>query len=450
MKRSDTAKPLTVTEVNREARALLESGLAKLWIEGEISGLSRPASGHLYFRLKDAKSQLSAAFFRQRQRGPTIALKNGDQVLAYGRVSIYEARGDFQLIVEQIEPAGVGVLKREYEKLRLKLSEEGLFDEAKKRSLPLLPTRIGVITSPSGAAIRDILSVLGRRFPQIPVVIYPTSVQGETAAGEIRTALETANVRAECDVLILTRGGGSLEDLWAFNDEALARAIAGSAIPTISAVGHEIDFTIADFVADLRAPTPSGAAELVVPDHADWLKRLGMLASRAATSQRRLLEARSQSVDWLQRRLFHASPARRVERQSLMLRSSQQRLVAAARAALQNRGTELRDLADRLRQQSPGLRLERLSSHRRSLTARLTSASKTLVSDRQHRLALASRALNSVSPLATLARGYSILTGDDGKAITEAASLSKGDVLNARLARGRITATVTGTDNSER
>jgi exodeoxyribonuclease VII large subunit len=262
--------PITVSQLNRRAKTLLEQGIARLWVEGEISNLSRPASGHIYFSLKDENAQVSAAWFRQRQRAPAIGFKNGDKVLAYGRVSIYEARGNYQLIVEQMEPAGEGVLKQRFDALKKKLLAEGLFDEDRKQALPPLPSRIGVITSPSGAAIRDIVSVLGRRFPAVPVVIYPAAVQGEAAPGELIAALDTAIRRDECDVLIIGRGGGSLEDLWAFNDEALARAIADCPIPIVSAVGHEVDFTISDFVADVRAPTPSGAAEIVHKSSTGW------------------------------------------------------------------------------------------------------------------------------------------------------------------------------------
>ena len=233
------ASAITVSQLNRQVKTLLEQGLARLWIEGEISNLAKPASGHLYFSLKDDSAQIRAAFFRQRQRGPTIGLKNGDQVVAFGRVSLYEPRGDYQLIVEQVEPAGEGALKRQFEVLKKMLAAEGLFNEENKQELPTLPERIGVITSPSGAAIRDIISILGRRFPSIPVVVYPAAVQGDAAPGELIAALATAVKRDECDVLIMARGGGSLEDLWAFNDEKLARAIAACPIPVVSAVGHE-------------------------------------------------------------------------------------------------------------------------------------------------------------------------------------------------------------------
>jgi exodeoxyribonuclease VII large subunit len=283
---------ISVSQLNRRVKTLIEQGMARLWVEGEISNLSRPASGHIYLSLKDDSAQVSAAWFRQRQRAPAIGFKNGDRVLAYGRVSLYEARGNYQLIIEQLEPAGEGVLKRRFDALKLKLSDEGLFDEDRKQALPGLPNRIGVITSPSGAAIRDVLSVLKRRFPAVPVVIYPAAVQGDAAPAELVDALSTAVERDECDVLILCRGGGSLEDLWAFNDEQLARSIAACPLPVISAVGHEVDFTISDFVADVRAPTPSGAAEIIVPSQSDWLRRISGIATRIARVGQRKLEDR--------------------------------------------------------------------------------------------------------------------------------------------------------------
>ncbi|NIA27709.1 MAG: exodeoxyribonuclease VII large subunit [Desulfobulbaceae bacterium] len=325
------ASAITVSQLNRQVKTLLEQGIARLWIEGEISNLAKPASGHLYFSLKDDSAQIRAAFFRQRQRSPTIGLKNGDKVVAFGRVSLYEARGDYQLIVEQVEPAGEGALKRQFEVLKKILAAEGLFNEENKQELPTLPERIGVITSPSGAAIRDIISILRRRFPSIPVIVYPAAVQGEAAPGELIAALASAVGRNECDVLIMGRGGGSLEDLWAFNDEKLARAMAACPIPIVSAVGHEIDFTIADFVADVRAPTPSGAAEIVVPDRAHWLRSIDSLAARIGRLAQRAVEERAQSLDWLGRRLAQASPSAVVERSVARLASLRQRLNVSAR-----------------------------------------------------------------------------------------------------------------------
>jgi exodeoxyribonuclease VII large subunit len=389
---------ITVSQLNRQAKAILEQGLGRIWVEGELSNIARPASGHVYFTLKDNAAQVKAAFFRQRQRGPTIGFKDGDQVLACGRVSLYEPRGDYQLIVEQLEPIGEGALRRQFEVLKKKLAAEGLFDEARKKALPVLPRSIGVITSPSGAAIRDIISVLRRRFPLIPVVIYPSAVQGEAAAAGLMQALTLANRRAEVDLLIIGRGGGSLEDLAAFNDEALARAIAASSLPVISAVGHEIDFTIADFVADRRAPTPSGAAEIAVPDQQDWLRTLDSLASRIARHGRRTLEELAQTLDWLGRRLLQTSPSATLQRSLARLAALQQRLNIAARHSL------------------AGL---------------------------NHRFELAMRGLHAVSPLATLERGYAIVSdAASGKVLLRAADAAVGSDIRARLADGELIATV--------
>ncbi len=447
MSSTDTGSPhetaLTVSQLNRRAKNLLEQGIARLWVEGEISNIARPPSGHLYFSLKDDAAQLRAAFFRQRQRGPTIALKNGDRVLAFGRVSIYEPRGDFQLIVEQVEAAGEGALKREFDRLKRKLEAEGLFDAGRKRPLPPVPARIGVITSPSGAAVRDILSVLRRRFPLAAVTIYPSAVQGEAAPAELRAALARAIRRGDADVLILARGGGSLEDLWAFNDEALARAIADCPIPTVSAVGHEVDFTIADFVADVRAPTPSGAAELVVPDQQDWRRTIERLAARIARLGRRALDDQAQTLDWLGRRLVAASPATRISRQGDRLRELSGRLAAAALHGVLERDQRLQRLAAALLRRSPAVRVERLFGRQRDLGTRLVTAGRRQISSAQHRLALAARALNSVSPLATLTRGYAIVTeADTGAVVTRADSVAVGADIRARLAEGELTATV--------
>ena len=377
---------------------MLEQGLGRLWVAGEISNIARPASGHVYFTLKDNSAQVRAAFFRQRQRGPTLNFKDGDQILAYGRVSLYEARGDYQLIVEQVEFAGEGALKRQFEVLKKKLGAEGLFDQERKQPLPAFPRRIGVITSASGAAIRDIISVLRRRFPSIPVVVYPAAVQGDAAPAELVAALAAATRRKECDVLIIGRGGGSLEDLMAFNDEPLARAIAACPIPVISAVGHEVDFTIADFVADVRAPTPSGAAEMAVPDRADWIRALNTLSSRIVRLGRRSLEDLGQSLDWLSRRLVQTSPAVALERSATRLASLQKRLGGAAQ----------------------------------NTVARVS-----------HRLQLAMRGLHSVSPLATLERGYAIVEdARSGRVLLAATETKPGDDIRARLADGAVIATV--------
>jgi len=435
--------PITVSQLNRKAKTLLEQGIARLWVEGEISNLSRPSSGHIYLSLKDENAQVSAAWFRQRQRGPAIGFKNGDKVLAYGRVSIYEARGNYQLIIEQMEPAGEGVLKQRFDALKKKLLAEGLFAEDRKRKLPALPSRIGVITSPSGAAIRDIVSVLGRRFPAVPVIIYPAAVQGEAAPGELMAALETAIRRDECDVLIIGRGGGSLEDLWAFNDEALARAIADCPIPIVSAVGHEVDFTISDFVADVRAPTPSGAAEIVVPNQHDWLHRVSTLAMRIGRIGERKVQDRAQELDWLGKRLVAASPKATLQRQHDGLRENRSRLAAIMRTRLLEMRNNTQALGSELLQQSPALTVQRSIGQLATLRQRLGGSVHDALSDVAHRIALLGRALNSVSPLATLDRGYAIVLDEDGKALTDASNANKGDEIRARLAKGELVARVT-------
>jgi exodeoxyribonuclease VII large subunit len=434
---------ISVSQLNRRVKTLIEQGMARLWVEGEISNLSRPASGHIYLSLKDDSAQVSAAWFRQRQRAPAIGFKNGDRVLAYGRVSLYEARGNYQLIIEALEPAGEGVLKRRFDALKLKLATEGLFDEDRKRALPSLPSRIGVITSPSGAAIRDVLSVLKRRFPAVPVVIYPAAVQGDAAPGELISALSNAVERDECDVLILCRGGGSLEDLWAFNDEQLARAIAQCPLPIISAVGHEVDFTIADFVADVRAPTPSGAAEIIVPSQSDWLRQIAAFATRIARVGQRALEDKSQQLDWLAKRLAAGSPAATLQRQRDGLREQSGRLSSSIRQMIFQRRFQLQGSTAELLQLSPALSVQRSIGQLNQVRQRLATAGGANISDASHRLALLGRALHSVSPLATLNRGYAIVKREDAETVlTDTSVLKQGDDVRARLARGEFTATV--------
>ncbi|MEL7185986.1 MAG: exodeoxyribonuclease VII large subunit [Pseudomonadota bacterium] len=423
----DREPAISVSQLNRRVKTLLEQGIARLWVEGEISNLSRPASGHIYLTLKDDSAQVSAAWFRQRQRAPAHGFKNGDKVLAYGRVSLYEARGNFQLIIEQIEPAGEGVLKKRFDALKKKLLAEGLFDEDRKQALPDLPQRIGIITSPTGAAVRDMLTVLKRRFPSVPVVIYPAAVQGDAAPGELIAALHAAVDRDECDVIIMGRGGGSLEDLWAFNDEDLARAIAECPLPVISAVGHEVDFTIADFVADVRAPTPSGAAELVVPDQDAWLHRISVLSGRIARVGQRAVEDRAQTLDWLSRRLAVSSPQASLLRSADRLSSLRQQLMSSGRSLVAESEH----------------RLERL---RRDLVV----ASRNILSDTGHRLALLGRALHSVSPLATLDRGYAIVKSEStGKVLMNSGDAAPGDDIRAHLAKGELVATVKKVEKSD-
>lgn len=441
---SPATRAISVSELNRQAKRLLEDGIGKIWVEGEVSNLSRPASGHIYFSLKDDTAQLRCAWFRGRQRGPTINLKNGDQMLAFGQVSIYEARGEFQLIVEQLEPAGEGELLRQFEALKKKLAAEGLFDADRKAVLPELPSAVGVVTSPTGAAVRDIVTVLRRRFPAVPVIIYPTAVQGELAARQIAYAIETAVKRDECDVLIVGRGGGSLEDLWPFNEEVVARAIADCPIPVISAVGHETDITITDFVADVRAPTPSGAAELVVPDSAEWLRHLESTSARIALLGRRYLEDRFQALDWLGKRLAQSSPAATVRRQRDWLRNLQQVMAGAMRHEISRQRMSVAVLQSRLMRESPRVGVQQQVNRASALEQRLSAAGRGRIAELSGRLRLTARALDAVSPLATLERGYAIVTdADKGTVVTSATRVSEGSRIHARLADGQLEATVT-------
>ena len=335
--RADGRDVYTPARLNREARTLLERGLPALWLEGEISNLSRPSSGHWYFSLKDEAAQLRCAMFRQRNLLARFTPKDGAHVLLRGRVSLYEQRGDYQFIADHMEEAGEGELRRRFEVLKTRLAAEGLFATERKRPLPSLPRRIGVITSPTGAALRDILNILRRRFCSIPVLIYPTPVQGAAAAAQIAAAVRLASTRAECDVLILARGGGALEDLWAFNEEVVARAIVGSTVPIVSGVGHEVDFTIADFVADVRAPTPSGAAELVAPDSQEWSRNVAQFGRRLATALNRRMAARRDRFIWLQRRLTQLHPGVELRQRAQRLDDLEHRMVRVFRHRLAER-----------------------------------------------------------------------------------------------------------------
>jgi exodeoxyribonuclease VII large subunit len=435
----------TVSRLNREARMLLEGGLGSVWIEGELSNLSRPASGHWYFSLKDAQAQLRCAMFRQRNLLVRFPVRDGAQVMARGRVSLYEARGEFQLVVEHLEEAGEGLLRRRFEELKQKLAAAGLFDQARKKPLPRLPRRIGVVTSPTGAAVRDILHVLGRRFPAIPVLIYPVAVQGEAAPAEISETLELAGLRADCDVLILARGGGSLEDLWAFNDERVARAISDCPVPVVCGVGHETDVTIADFVADERAPTPSAAAERCVPDRTEWLRAVEAWERRISLAVRRRIGDARQQLAFRESRLARSHPGVRLRQHAQRLDELDARLRRGSALRLERARTRVDQAQSLLQRSSPQLRMAavrlRLDAASRSLAAQAQAA----LGRAQRRLDLASRTLAAVGPLATLSRGYAIVTDRSGHVVTDASEIGAGAEIEARLAKGILAATVTGT-----
>lgn len=425
--------------LTRFVRDLLEDALPLIWVEGEISNFSRPASGHLYFTLKDATAQVRCAMFRPRSTWLRFRPADGQRVLARARVSLYEARGEFQLIVESLEDVGEGALQRAFEQLKAKLAAEGLFDSAHKRPIPPLPRRIGVITSASGAAVRDVLSVLARRFPLVEVDVLPVPVQGKEAPPAIVAMLAAAAQARRYDVLLLTRGGGSLEDLWAFNDERVARAIRGCPIPVVSAIGHETDFTIADFAADLRAPTPSAAAELLVPDARAVARTLARERAQLQQQIRRALEMRSQKLDHLLARVDAQRPQARLARARDRLSSLHRRLLDRTRGGAERRAARLAQLRTRLLAQHPSARLARDAEAVRSGAERLRAGILRGLERRRARLTELARTLHAVSPLATLERGYAILLErESGRVVRSVGQAQAGAALRARLADGEI------------
>ncbi|MEW9625844.1 exodeoxyribonuclease VII large subunit [Rhodanobacter geophilus] len=437
----DTAPPrhiLTPSTLNRLVRGLLEDALPLVWIEGELSNVARPASGHLYFTLKDSGAQVRCAMFRPKSAALRFKPADGMQVLLRARVGLYEPRGEFQLVAEHMEPAGEGALQREFERLKAQLDAEGLFDPARKRPLPRYARRIGVITSATGAAIRDVLSVLARRWPLAEVDVLPVPVQGREAPAAIVAMLKRASASARYDVLLVTRGGGSLEDLWAFNDEAVARAIHACAVPVVSAVGHEVDFSIADFVADLRAPTPSAAAELLVPDAQTTLHHLHQLQQRLAALEQRRLQALDQRVDHLFARLQAQRPQARLARDRERLVHLQHRLLATLRDRRQRDRIRLDRLHARLLARHPRQRLALLQRQLAEQSQRLRQAIARQLERERHALQQAARTLHAVSPLATLERGYAILFDADGKVLRSVQGVEPGDALRARLADGEL------------
>jgi exodeoxyribonuclease VII large subunit len=429
----------TPSALTRFVRDLLEDTLPLIWVEGEISNFSKPASGHLYFTLKDSGAQVRCAMFKPRSTWLRFKPVDGMRVLARTRVSLYEARGEFQLIVESLEEAGEGALQRAFEELKARLAAEGLFDAADKRPLPPMPRRIGVITSPTGAAIRDVLSVLARRFPLTDIEILPVPVQGKEAPAAIVSMLNAASKAGRHDVLLLTRGGGSLEDLWAFNDESVARAIRASAIPVVSAIGHEIDFSIADFAADLRAPTPSAAAELLVPDAGELARSLARQHQRIGQLLRRALESRTQRLDHLLTRLGTQRPQARLARADERLMMLRQRLVHHIDGAFERRTSRLAQARTRLLAQHPTALLARIAERANSARERLRVGTERQLDRRVLRLGQLARTLHAVSPLATLDRGYAILfERDSGRVVRSVEQALDAKTLRARVPDGEI------------
>lgn len=430
---------LRPSQLNALARDLLEGSFAQVWVEGEISNFSRPASGHAYFTLKDERAQVRCALFKPKAQALRFLPRDGLQVLARGRLTLYEARGDYQLVLDHMEEAGEGALRRAFDQLKARLAAEGLFDAARKRPLPAFPRRLGVITSPRGAAVRDVLSVLGRRFPLLAVDVLPVPVQGDGAAAQILDMLRRAGASGRYDVLLLTRGGGSLEDLWAFNDEALARAVAASPVPVVSAVGHEIDSSLTDFAADLRAPTPSAAAELLVPERSELSARLHQRHRQLQALLVRTITARVQRADQAFLKLQALRPQLRLERGRGRLEGLRRRIDVAV-AVRQASGSErAARLLRRLDQAHPRRRLQDHGHRLQLLAQRLHAAPvRALGQQRLHLQGLA-RALAGMSPLATLGRGYAILQREtDGGVVRGPADTAAGEILRARLANGAL------------
>ncbi len=428
-----------ISRLNSEVKAVLDGSFPLLWVEGEISNLAHPASGHIYFTLKDAHSQVRCAMFRMRRIKLRFQPENGMQVLVRARVGFYENRGEFQLGIEHMEPAGEGALRQAYEELKQRLGAEGLFDPAHKRPLPSFPRRIGVITSPVGAAIHDLLTVLQRRFPSAAIIVYPVPVQGMDAAAKIAEMIRLADQRAECDLLVLTRGGGSLEDLAAFNDEGLARAIHAASLPIISAVGHEIDFTIADFVADQRAATPSAAAELISPDQTTLQQQLSQLYDRLATSLHRQ-SIHYQTTLWhLHQRLMQQHPAARLEQWQQRVDELTRRLTQRSQTQHRQFRERLNQLTARLRMLTPTHRLAQFKLQYASLNRRLQQQIHHQLNHAQQQLSHISQHLHAISPLATLGRGYAIVQQHpSGKIIRCATTIKPGTQIKATLAEGAL------------
>lgn len=432
---------ITVSQLNRRAKQLLETHLPLLWVEGELSNVSCPSSGHWYFTLKDDQAQVRCAMFRNRNMAVRFKPQQGQHVMIRARVSLYEGRGDYQIIAEHMEEAGAGALQRAFDELKLKLAREGLFDEHLKKSLPLLPQHIAIITSPTGAAIHDILNVLARRFPSIPVTIIPVAVQGKESAAQIASAIALANRLEIFDLIVLARGGGSLEDLWSFNEEIVARAIFASRLPLVSAIGHEVDFSIADFVADLRAPTPSAAAELITPDGEEWLdKFIGfeILLEEAITRKHLHLQ---QKLQWLRSRLRH--PKQKLEHQAQRLDSLELRLNNAAQKILTAHRNRLDTFVIRQQPFRPQLRLQQLKTRLHQAQQNLHKAQESALARKQQKFNAAVRMLHTLSPLKTLDRGYALITHIDSHTpITRSQQVKIGDALNTRLAEGEFVSRV--------
>lgn len=445
---NDNRKVFTVSRLNQEVQSLLESGFGTLWLQGELSNFSRPGSGHFYFTLKDSRSQIRCAMFKGRNRYVDFKPDNGDAVLVRGKLGLYAARGDFQLIVEHMEPAGAGRLQAAFEANKRKLDALGWFDNNAKKTLPKLPRTIGVVTSPTGAALRDVLHVLSRRYRQASVIIYPTLTQGAAAAPAVVKALKQANERAEADVLLLVRGGGSLEDLWAFNEVDVASAIRASKIPVVAGIGHEVDVTISDLVADLRAPTPSAAAELATPDTSTLQMRVDSAARQLLQLHSALSTRLGRQLNQLETRLQLRHPERQLREQAQRLDELQLRMQRAHERQQQQNQSRFLRIEARLYACSPAYRVQRQHSALQALNQRLTSSILVQQNSARSRFEVLARALGSVNPLAVLDRGYAVVRKQN-QVIVNVESVSPGDRISARVSSGEIFAIVESTKGKE-
>jgi exodeoxyribonuclease VII large subunit len=432
----------SVSELNNAVARLLEQEFAWIWVEGEISNLATPASGHIYLTLKDAGAQVRCAMFRGRNRELKFKPENGSQVVVRCKVSLYEVRGDYQLIIDRMEQAGAGALQRKFEELKHKLAAEGLFSDASKQDIPQLPACIGVITSRTGAAIRDVLSVIARRFPAVPVKLYPVPVQGEESAPAICHALQLAEQHGACDVLLLVRGGGSLEDLWSFNEESVARAIFNCAIPVVSGVGHEVDITIADFVADHRAATPTAAAEAVTPDQQSWMQTLDWYLSRLQQLAGEKISRLNERLSWLGTRLTQQHPLSNLQRLRQQVADFDKRMRLTMDYKIHSTNVRVQHLQTQLLSHSPALAIRNYRNNIEHLQQQAQFHIQSVVEQRKSQLRTLASTLNAISPLQTLSRGYSITCNVDGQTITNTDSVSPHELINTRLHLGQLVSRV--------
>lgn len=440
-RRSDKDAIWTVSALNFEVKTILSQGIGSLWIEGEISNFVKPASGHWYFTLKDEKAQCRAAMFKGRNSRMGFTPENGQSVLVKAQVTLYEARGEYQLIIDHIEDAGVGELKRRYEQLKNQLDKEGLFASSSKKPLPDQPKHIGIITSPTGAAIRDALSVIRRRAPHIPVTLFPTLVQGDQAADQIRNALVQVKRYGDCDVVLMIRGGGSLEDMWCFNDEALAREMAEFPIPIVTGIGHEIDFTIADFVADFRAPTPSVAAETITPDCLDLMQSIDEKVSRLLMQMQLRLTSKREQMNQLERHLNNLHPQKHFEQLRFRLKHASAGLISQLKHRMAQERTRLLFCQNAFFQHSPLIAINQHQQRLDLLSDKNTKAIQQKVLLARHNLALQAKTLDTLSPLKTLSRGFATIEKGN-KLVTSVTQLNKNDEVHITLNDGKKQATI--------